>query len=100
MKKPIFGLAALTLLGVGRAARADEPSRPTWGLLEQMHPDDLEAILKTTPVAFVPLGTYEHHGYRLPTTPKTRSTPSTDKTLASTPPKRPARPWSARSSGV
>jgi creatinine amidohydrolase len=36
------------------------------GLWEQLHPDDLEAILTEAPVAFVPLGTSEHHGWHLP----------------------------------
>jgi len=33
---------------------------------EQTHPDDLQAILEDSPVAYVPLGTYEHHGFHLP----------------------------------
>src|SRR5207244_1788356 len=36
------------------------------GLWEQLHPDDLEAILAEAPVAYVPLGTSEHHGWHLP----------------------------------
>jgi creatinine amidohydrolase len=36
------------------------------GLFEQLRPDDLEAILDQAPVAYVPLGTYEHHGWHLP----------------------------------
>src|SRR5438093_392223 len=39
---------------------------PPFGPLEQLRPDDLEAILAQSPVAFVPLGTYEHHGWHLP----------------------------------
>lgn len=66
IKTLTLALVTLTLLGVDRAATADEPPRPTWGLMEQMHPDDLEAVLKTSPAAFVPLGTYEHHGWHLP----------------------------------
>jgi creatinine amidohydrolase len=31
-----------------------------------MHPDDLEKVLEEAPVAFVPLGTFEHHGWHLP----------------------------------
>jgi creatinine amidohydrolase len=34
--------------------------------MEEMTPDDLEAVLDAAPVAFVPLGTYEHHGWHLP----------------------------------
>jgi creatinine amidohydrolase len=30
------------------------------------HPDDLEAALREAPIAYVPLGTYEHHGWHLP----------------------------------
>ena len=33
---------------------------------EVSHPDDLEAALRDAPVAYVPLGTYEHHGWHLP----------------------------------
>lgn len=33
---------------------------------ELSHPDDLEAALAAAPVAYVPLGTYEHHGWHLP----------------------------------
>jgi creatinine amidohydrolase len=34
--------------------------------MEQLRPDDLEAILAAAPVAYVPLGTFEHHGWHLP----------------------------------
>lgn len=33
---------------------------------EFAHPDDLEAAIREAPVAYVPLGTYEHHGWHLP----------------------------------
>jgi creatinine amidohydrolase len=33
---------------------------------EFSHPDDLEATLRDAPVAYLPLGTYEHHGWHLP----------------------------------
>jgi creatinine amidohydrolase len=33
---------------------------------EYAHPDDLEAALAAAAVAYVPLGTYEHHGWHLP----------------------------------
>jgi creatinine amidohydrolase len=34
--------------------------------MEEMSPDELEAVLREAPVAFVPLGTFEHHGWHLP----------------------------------
>jgi creatinine amidohydrolase len=34
--------------------------------MEAMLPDQLEEVLAESPVAFVPLGTYEHHGWHLP----------------------------------
>ncbi len=36
------------------------------GRMELMSPDELEQVLAEAPVAFVPLGTYEHHGWHLP----------------------------------
>ena len=36
------------------------------GRMEEMLPDQLEQVLAEAPVAFVPLGTYEHHGFHLP----------------------------------
>jgi creatinine amidohydrolase len=36
------------------------------GRMELMAPDELEQVLAQAPVAFVPLGTYEHHGWHLP----------------------------------
>lgn len=44
------------------AARGTKPH----GRMEEMSPDELEAVLAEAPVAFVPLGTYEHHGFHLP----------------------------------
>jgi creatinine amidohydrolase len=35
-------------------------------LYERMAPDDLERVLDTTPVAYVPMGTLEFHGWHLP----------------------------------
>lgn len=35
-------------------------------LVETARPDELEALVAETPVAYVPLGTYEHHGWHLP----------------------------------
>lgn len=55
----------IALCGVGTAV-AEEPQTPGWGRMEEMTPDDLEAVVARTPVAFVPLGTFEHHGYHLP----------------------------------
>jgi creatinine amidohydrolase len=36
------------------------------GRMEEMRPDELEKVLAEAPVAFVPLGTFEHHGWHLP----------------------------------
>ena len=44
------------------AARGTKPH----GRMEEMSPDELETVLAEAPVAFVPLGTYEHHGFHLP----------------------------------
>lgn len=43
-------------------ARDDKPH----GRMEEMLPDQLEQVLAEAPIAFVPLGTYEHHGFHLP----------------------------------
>ncbi|MCC6444172.1 MAG: creatininase family protein [Armatimonadetes bacterium] len=40
-------------------------SKP-FGRWEFMRPDDLEEIVAAAPVAYVPLGTFEHHGWHLP----------------------------------
>ena len=40
--------------------------RKPYGRWEEMRPDDLEAVLDAAPVAYVPLGTFEHHGWHLP----------------------------------
>ncbi len=45
---------------------AAAPNAKPHGRLEEMSPDELEAVLAQSPVAFVPLGTYEHHGFHLP----------------------------------
>ena len=37
-----------------------------YGQWEFMHPDELEEIIKVSPIAFVPIGTFEHHGWHLP----------------------------------
>jgi creatinine amidohydrolase len=31
-----------------------------------MHPDELAEIIRQCPIAYVPLGTFEHHGFHLP----------------------------------
>jgi penicillin amidase len=36
------------------------------GRMEEMRPDELEQVLAEAPIAFVPLGTFEHHGWHLP----------------------------------
>jgi creatinine amidohydrolase len=36
------------------------------GRMEEMVPDELETVLREAPVAFFPLGTFEHHGWHLP----------------------------------
>ncbi|MHC4116934.1 MAG: penicillin acylase family protein [Planctomycetota bacterium] len=53
--------AELTSDGSGRSAGAKPHGR-----MEVMHPDDLEEVLAKAPVAYVPLGTFEHHGWHLP----------------------------------
>ncbi len=49
----------------GSAEAQGIPAKPH-GRMEQMRPDDLEEVLKRAPAAFVPLGTFEHHGFHLP----------------------------------
>jgi len=46
-------------------AETGTSGRP-FGRMELMHPDDLERVLTEAPVVFVPLGTFEHHGWHLP----------------------------------
>lgn len=57
------------------ADRAGLIARQSWarpsttkphGRMDQMRPDELEKVLAEAPVAFVPLGTFEHHGWHLP----------------------------------
>lgn len=45
--------------------RAADEMRPH-GRMEEMAPDELEKVLERAPIAFVPLGTFEHHGWHLP----------------------------------
>jgi creatinine amidohydrolase len=37
-----------------------------FGQWETLHPDEIEAIVSAAPVAYLPLGTFEHHGWHLP----------------------------------
>ncbi len=66
MKTQILGISLIAVLCAWEPARAEEAEAPDWGRMEEMTPDDLEAVVAKTPVAFVPLGTFEHHGYHLP----------------------------------
>jgi creatinine amidohydrolase len=45
--------------------RPADGTRPH-GRMEEMSPDELEKVLEQVPIAFVPLGTFEHHGWHLP----------------------------------
>lgn len=49
-----------------RGLRPKAQARKPHGRMEVMLPDQLEEVLAAAPVAFVPLGTYEHHGWHLP----------------------------------
>lgn len=66
MKRTLAGTLLLAMLSSLRPIGAEEPKTRPWGRMEEMTPDDLEAVIARTPVAFVPLGTFEHHGYHLP----------------------------------
>ncbi len=48
-----------------RPVEVTRDSKPH-GRMEEMLPDQLEQVLAEAPIAFVPLGTYEHHGFHLP----------------------------------
>jgi len=39
----------------------------TWGLYDQMRPQEIEAIQKKTPIAYLPWGAIEYHGSHNPT---------------------------------
>jgi creatinine amidohydrolase len=56
-------LAARQKLARSRTVNRD--TKP-FGRMEEMTPDELEEVLTKAPVAFVPLGTFEHHGWHLP----------------------------------
>ena len=66
MTTRLLGITLTAILFVALPASAEEAKSPAWGRMEEMTPDDLEAVVAKTPVAFVPLGTFEHHGYHLP----------------------------------
>jgi creatinine amidohydrolase/Fe(II)-dependent formamide hydrolase-like protein len=62
---PAFRAARHTLLSRLNAFAA-AASPPPHGRMEEMSPDELEEVLEKAPVAFVPVGTFEHHGWHLP----------------------------------
>ncbi len=66
MRTTIFAVVWITLPFTCCIGIAAESQQKPWGLMEEMPPDDLEKVLKEAPVAFVPLGTFEHHGWHLP----------------------------------
>jgi creatinine amidohydrolase len=66
MKRVLVGVLMIIATMADQSAYGDEPAMANWGLMEQMRPDQLESVLKEAPIAFVPLGTYEHHGWHLP----------------------------------
>ncbi len=45
--------------------RATDETKPH-GRMEETRPDELEKVLEQAPIAFVPVGTFEHHGWHLP----------------------------------
>ena len=66
MRTTILAALCITLLPVHQIGTAAEAQPLPWGRMEEMPPDDLENVLQEAPVAFVPLGTFEHHGWHLP----------------------------------
>ena len=42
------------------------PSPKAWRRYEELRPDELAAVVETSPVAYWPLGLLEHHGWHLP----------------------------------
>lgn len=46
--------------------RRDPASPVRWLRLEESRPDDLAAARESFPIAWIPLGTIEHHGWHLP----------------------------------
>jgi len=45
---------------------AHNPEKPLFGRYERLRPDDLAAMVSRCPVAYLPLGLLEHHGWHLP----------------------------------
>ena len=41
-------------------------SQPKWRRYQELRPDQLAAMVRTSPVAYWPLGLIEHHGWHLP----------------------------------
>ncbi len=66
MRTIFLAILCLVLLPGFQTVMAAERQQPPWGLMEKMRPDDLEEVIEKAPVAFVPLGTFEHHGWHLP----------------------------------
>ena len=69
----LLSMFLVTTLRTTRAQQTSPPPTQTaqattkpYGLMEEMSPDQLEEILAQAPVAYVPLGTFEHHGWHLP----------------------------------
>ena len=60
MKNLIVAGLMITAMVIAQPVFGDGPAEANWGLMEQMRPDQLEAVLEKAPIAFVPLGTYEH----------------------------------------
>jgi len=72
VQTPSRGGAARGASGDSSAGRNAQPQLPSGkrakpnGRMEEMTPDELETVLAEAPVAFVPVGTFEHHGWHLP----------------------------------
>jgi creatinine amidohydrolase len=45
---------------------ASRASSRRCGFMAEMRPDELDVVLRAAPIAYVPLGTFEHHGWHLP----------------------------------
>ena len=66
MKSLTVAASMLSIVVITGLSFGEETGEVKWGLMEQMRPDQLEAVLEEAPIAYVPLGTYEHHGWHLP----------------------------------
>jgi creatinine amidohydrolase len=53
-------------IGAPAAGRRGGDDAKPHGRMEEMSPDELEQVLAEAPIAFLPLGTFEHHGWHLP----------------------------------